>query len=503
MSLATRLIRAAYATGTHHKLALDALDHLAASDAEAWRRLFYSEVSLYLDGAKAPDTEFKDFKNHVLHPGDGYWGGAPDKARNWYTHLCTALTEKKWGEAAWCAGVLSHYVTDPAMPFHTAQSEAENAIHRAAEWSASRIYAAALREAGAGISVPAPPRGERWIEAYLCTIADAANAHYDTLIAHYDLAEGVRDPEAGFSAHGRRVIGRQLAYAQRATAHVLGRALAEAGVSPPAVDLSVAGVLAALRVPVKAVLARLEDAAERRLVTAMFDELMTTGRVDATLPEDDRAVRDLHAREVLGPKLAARAAARSQRLGLVVGSSDAEPRPLPQPSTLVAPPPPREVPSPRVSAVIRPMPEPRSPRPRLIRSDKLEAAPSIGARTEARLNAVGLATVADLVDGNAADIAARLGDARIDRATIERWQAEAGLVLAIPDLTGTHAQLLVSAGFTSVSALAEAEPPALAAALLRVAGTAAGQRLLRDGSAPDVERIKTWVDAASALCRAA
>ncbi|MEQ1672384.1 MAG: DUF4332 domain-containing protein, partial [Hyphomicrobium sp.] len=52
----------------------------------------------------------------------------------------------------------------------------------------------------------------------------------------------------------------------------------------------------------------------RKLVRAMYDELKSTGRVDATLPEDDRVIRDLHAAEVLAPKLAKRQELRAARL---------------------------------------------------------------------------------------------------------------------------------------------------------------------------------------------
>src|SRR5262249_50835525 len=147
MSLTYRIIYAAHARGTHHKLALDALERLTAADAEAWRRLFLKHAGVYVQGSKAPDSEFKDFRNHVLHVREGYWGGAADKVENWYAHLVKELNGERWSEAAWAAGVLSHYYTDPIHPFHSAQSEAENSIHRAVEWSISRAYDE-LREQG-------------------------------------------------------------------------------------------------------------------------------------------------------------------------------------------------------------------------------------------------------------------------------------------------------------------------------------------------------------------
>ena len=83
MSALFRIIYAAHANGTHHKLALDALNHMQRPDAEAWRRVILKNVERYLEGSKAPDNTFKDFKNHVLHVGENYWGGAPEKVVEW------------------------------------------------------------------------------------------------------------------------------------------------------------------------------------------------------------------------------------------------------------------------------------------------------------------------------------------------------------------------------------------------------------------------------------
>ena len=131
MHLLYSIISAAHASGTHHKLALDALRWLDSPAADLWQKLFLKHADLYLEGSKAPDQEFKDFKNHVLHPRDDYWGGAAEKVVSWYQHLVEALAQGDWQTAIYCAGVLSHYYTDPLHPFHTAQTEAENSIHRA------------------------------------------------------------------------------------------------------------------------------------------------------------------------------------------------------------------------------------------------------------------------------------------------------------------------------------------------------------------------------------
>ena len=75
-----------------------------------------------------------------LHVQDNYWGGAVKTAQLWYKLTVDALKLGDWKEAAYSAGVLSHYVSDPFMPFHTGQTEAEGKVHRACEWSIAQSY---------------------------------------------------------------------------------------------------------------------------------------------------------------------------------------------------------------------------------------------------------------------------------------------------------------------------------------------------------------------------
>ena len=56
--------------------------------------------------------------------------------------LVDGAQNQSWHEAVYAAGIMSHYYTDPIHPFHTAQSPAENNIHRAVEWSISKSYGA-------------------------------------------------------------------------------------------------------------------------------------------------------------------------------------------------------------------------------------------------------------------------------------------------------------------------------------------------------------------------
>ena len=83
--------------------------------------------------------------------------------------------------------------------------------------------------------------------------------------------------------------------------------------------------------------------------------------------------------------------------------------------------------------------------------------------------------------------------------TVADWQDQARLVCTVPGLRGTHAQLLVGAGYRSADALAGAEADKLCADVLAFAATRDGQRALRNGDPPDIERIKAWLEAARSV----
>lgn len=505
MSLLFRIVYAAHANGTHHKIALDALTHLSHAESEAWQRVFLKHADLYLEGSKAPDTEFKDFKNHVLHVRDGFWGGAPEKAESWYAHLVDALGRKDWPQAAYTAGVLSHYYSDPLMPFHTAQSEAENAIHRAAEWSINRSYDRLYAEGrekfqSLTLGKPADPH---WLKDFVIQGAEASNPYYEKLIAHYDIHQGVVDPPSGLDSISRSIIAELLVRASKGFAVILDQAVADSKAVAPDVSLSAETVIAALKIPLKFIQKKLADAADRRIVEAMYDELKATGKVEAALPEDDRIVRDLYQSEVLVPREAARAAERMNRLpeDPRMCKPSLKPRAIEPPATatITAPAPAAEPAreTPPEAPGLSQLPAHRPGAPSL--DDDVEAAPSIGPKMSERLAVIGVKTIRDLLNAEAHATAMRLGDRRITEATIRDWQDQTRLVMTIPGLRGGHAQLFVGAGFRSVEAIAVAEPDKLCADLLAFATTPEGHRILRDGHTPDIERIKSWATFARAV----
>ena len=515
MSLHFRIAFAAHARGTHHKLAMHALERLSGSDRDGWRKLFLAHAEVYCIGAKIPDDKFKDFKNHVLHPRDKYWGGAVNAARTWYATLVTHLKAGAWPEAVSAAGVLSHYLSDPLHPFHTGQTAAENTIHRACEWSINRSYDA-LYVAGVAAHpdyVRRPARDPNWLARLQCESADISNASYEKLIAHYDITRGVMDPPAGLDVTARKICSELLVTAAATIAAVLDHAIDEAGVPPPAVSVTLPALLAALKIPQNQFLKRIENAGDRRAVQAIYDELRTTGTVVATLPAESRTIRDLYQTEVaaLKPKsdftklfplpaemityTAQSPAQRTDKPMLAFTEKSVPVVITPVATTPVAntpvatPEQPRAQPQAQSTVTAAPT---SSTRTGLTPDADVVDAPSIGPKTAERLYVHGIKTIADLLAADAAALAKAVDQRHITPTDIRDWQDQTRLVLAVPGLTGGAAQLFVGAGYRTPATLTATEAAKVCADVLAFAASTEGRRILRDGTAPDAAKIATW-----------
>jgi hypothetical protein len=110
-----------------------------------------------------------------------------------------------------------------------------------------------------------------------------------------------------------------------------------------------------------------------------------------------------------------------------------------------------------------------------------------------RFAAVGVYTVGDFLGSDPLALAERLDDLHFDAETLADWQDQAQMVIDVPGLRGTHAQLLVGAGYRTAGSVAEADPVVLAADVLKFAATSMGRRALREGRPPDAEKIQGWV----------
>ena len=160
----------------------------------------------------------------------------------------------------------------------------------------------------------------------------------------------------------------------------------------------------------------------------------------------------------------------------------------------VAPVPPRDLVSPA-----GPAPAASEPRFHLTLDHDVVDGPTIGPKTAERLYPHGIKTVRDLLKAEPAALAVLLDNRHIMPETITDWQDQARLVCSVPGLRGTHAQLLVGAGYRSADAIAVAEADKLCADVLAFAASKDGQRVLRNGDPPDIEKIKGWLEAAQSV----
>ncbi|WP_300391765.1 DUF4332 domain-containing protein [Henriciella sp.] len=493
-NLLRNVITAHHCRSTHHFIVMDALALIEGKDAERWHDLMLSEHPSLLAGAKAPDSEFRDFRNHVLHVSEGEWGGARDAAADWYGKAVVALREKKWSHAAYALGVLSHYYADPIQPFHTAQSEEEGAIHRALEWSIAKSRGEIVRR----IEQKGYPDIERhcgsgFVSDMVLAGAKRSHPHYQDFIDHYDIHAGVKDPPAGLDETLLDIISDLVAYATRGISLLYENAFAEAAVTPKKVNLTVRGYLATLDVPVQWMTKKMENAADRKTVAAMYKELQETGKVVKTLPDDDKAIRKLHAETVLRipvKELDARPLAP-------LGSKHAPRMPIPEniteqtdrsaPETIDSPAPAPAAEAPEAEA---------TPDTHLTLKSDVVDAPSIGKKTAARLYDIGIYTIRDLLGTDPETTAEALDARHITAETVLDWQDQTALKMSIPSLRVHDVQLLVGAGIRSADDLAEAKAADLLMAATMHFQKPYVRRIISDNNAPNADEVDHWIDLA-------
>lgn len=555
MDTLTTLLMQTACRSTHHKLAIDALWQIRHPSATAWRNLFLTQYRAFLRGAKAPDDEFKDFRNHVLHVAQNNWGGAIPTAKYWYDQTVAALRSEDWTTAAYNAGVLSHYYSDPHMPLHTGQSDAETSMHRAAEWSVTKAYDQLRRiidESGRWPTVDVP-RGEDWLGQMVLAGAERSHPHYELLVREYDMARGVLDPPRGWNDRCRRVLADLLAHAIVGFARILERAIDEADATPPDTSPALEVFLATVNQPIRAVLNKIADVRERAQIEAMFHELQTTGKVEEHLPEEQRVIRSeiaqyraqqpkvaahkptprvtvnpamtktLAAKPVLSKSVVAKPmtekpalekanSATQQTVSLPLPAAKSETKPALESTPAVKEPAPviketsqpaivskpdlKPEPQPELKAVAVPSAADKNVKYRLELTDLLERAPSIGPKTANRMLAHGWRTVGDFLAADPNDVTRKLNSSWATLDVVQDWQKQAWLVLQIAELSGTGAQLLVGAGYPTVDEVAAADAVELVSYTTEFAQTSQGQRILRDGKIPDQITAARWIAAA-------
>ncbi len=295
---ARRAIRGATVTTLHQAIAFDALQHLDVADSTGWERLFMGHARTLALGAAAPDVDFRDFRNHLLFPNDGMWGGAAAKAECWQRNLTSALARSEWENASYCAGVLSHYIIDAMHPLHTAQSQADNDVYAALACYTHVNYSELAR----GARAPATHDGgrqDRSAAAAVISGAVSANRQYDALLTHIELGRLTSDPRCGLDWQARALMAAFVRKATEVFAAQLGSAIERSGARLPATAVPYSGMRALAAIPFTAVSRWRRGRSLRRAAENAVAEYTATGAVTHAAPPEIRVKRELYAREVL------------------------------------------------------------------------------------------------------------------------------------------------------------------------------------------------------------
>lgn len=127
----------------------------------------------------------------------------------------------------------------------------------------------------------------------------------------------------------------------------------------------------------------------------------------------------------------------------------------------------------------------------------LVESPGIGPRTAARFKKIGVMTVSDLVNRDAAEMSKRLQARRITEEVIRSWQQQAILVCRVPELRGHDANVLVECELTDIEAIAAMSPQDLYKIVKPFVNSTKGQRILRSAKTPDLEEVTDWIEFAN------
>ena len=132
----------------------------------------------------------------------------------------------------------------------------------------------------------------------------------------------------------------------------------------------------------------------------------------------------------------------------------------------------------------------------LTRESPVVDAPSIGPKTAARLEAVDIFTIGDLLDCDIEETAFLLDVHYIDSETIRDWQDQTKLMMDVPGLRVHDVQIMVGAGIRTKKELAEAPARTLFLLATEFLGTPEGERVRRGDDLFMEEEVEEWIERA-------
>lgn len=507
------ILRAAHCRSTHHHLAIDALEHITTVAGSRLGQMLLKYHDEYLVGAKAPDKSFRDFQNHVLHVGDNNWGGAPKAAEKWLAQTIEYLDAGRWKKAAYACGVLSHYVTDPFMPLHTAQSQREAVVHRPMEWSVCKAYediTSRCETVSQSVRPIEIPTSEAWISSVVLQGAQRAHEYYHTVIDEYDVQVGCRRPEEGPSERGKNIFAELFWLASTAWGKCLARIADETTAEIPEFPMTLTTLLATIDMPLAWIVRRISDASEQRAVKAILREYEATGTVRRNLPAEIKQVAverektrvsekttSAELTQSLPPVPTAAPAAMPTVMPTTTEKPAPSAEPISAPQATVAPTQQNVQPSRAGSEPASPTRESNRRSGKIVsRQSDLVDAPSIGPKTARRFAKIGIHTIGEFLDASADHMHTQLDTSWITESLLTEWQDQAQLVCDLPLLCGYKAQLLVAADCRATAVLASSELDDLHVRIREVCHSIDGQRILRSAKPPTKPDIAAWIDAA-------
>jgi len=503
MSFLLSVLRAAHCRSTHHYFAIDSTKYVDTAAGKRLVNVLLKHHERFLAGAKDPDDRFRDFQNHCVHVRTGYWGGAPRMALTWYERLRDYLAHGRYSDAAYAAGVMSHYFTDPLQPLHTAQTEREPLVHRAMEWSIRCSYDEIL-----SLWIQDEYRvvfqlggSEAWLAEAILKGARFANHSYDRLVESYNLEQGSKVPTEGLDANAKTSFASLFGLAITGLARIWERVADEAedasGKPIQQMSLTFDGLFAALQVPEKLIIKRIQNKHEREEVEKVFEEYQRTGRLVENMPDEcfvKQQVWLVYQREAAWRN-------RSQvsevlpetELQTTPTLSFADAKQRHDETRRVD----RDTMADEVQGSVEPNVNPTA-RIRLHRKDPLVDAPSIGPKTAARFADIGVHHVGEFLDEAADSLSVRLGTRWITSRMVSDWQAQAKLMCELPGLLARDTQLLVGVGYRTTAQVRAAVAETLHRAIVRFADTTEGKRATRNSSVPDLASVTAWMKSSPA-----
>jgi hypothetical protein len=226
----------------------------------------------------------------------------------------------------------------------------------------------------------------------------------------------------------------------------------------------------------------------------MYAEYEATGKTVKTLAHDDRIVRAAHAREVLQRPLSELDAEPARKPGTLHGYRALTPVDAHETPAALAAQPPTPQPAPEAAApAAEPASATASEKKRRTRESPIVDAPAIGAKIAARLEAIGIRTIGDLLDADPQAVANMVAQRWLNAQGVIDWQAMAQLAIDVQAVGEQDAQILIGAGVRDAAALAGLDARALQEKVEGFLASDAGKRAVRGANAPKPAKVEAWI----------